>query len=325
MKKNDNVAGSTSDVLEFDDKSYSYSRAGPSRKGSRKTATDALGDILEILYSEHRYLASLLDTLEKENARLKPGKIPDYSLLLDIVDYLTHYPEQYHHPREDLLFAKMAEHDEGFKPLLERLEREHQALQMYNHDLLTELTQIAAGRAVKRPELLRSIKNYIARYRQHMDYESQEVFPRAKGSLSAAHRRKLGEKTLYLDDPLFGGDLQYQYRRLGRSLQTRVEVAGQDLVAREVSVIYSTIGKLSQVVDTVEKLTTAVGRQGRESWREQKDTIRNHAQADAGPNIALLPLALIKGHGRQWREGIAEILQILRDSGDEKDTANRDR
>jgi hemerythrin-like domain-containing protein/prefoldin subunit 5 len=319
------VADSTDDALEFEDQHYSYSRAGPSRKVSRKAPADRLSDILETLYSEHRYLASLLDNLDKQIARLKPGKIPDYHLLLDIIDYLTHYPDQYHHPREDLLFNSMLEHDDGFKPLLERLEREHHTLSAYNHDLFHELTQIAAGRAVNRPELLHRIERYSAEYRKHMDYESREIFPRAKGSLSAADRRKLGEKTRYIDDPLFGGELQYKYRRLGRGLQARAEAVSQELVAREFSAIESTIEKLSGVVDTVENLKTAVERQGRECWREQKDTIRDHAQAGEGPKLVFLPLALIKNHGRQWRDGIAEIRDILRGSGSEDANSSRKR
>ena len=88
------------------------------RKGQ---ADSALVGVIEMLYSEHSHFLSLLDTLEQETEKLKPGKVPDYHLLLDIVDYLTHYPDQYHHPREDLLFAKMLNSDKSFKTDLERL------------------------------------------------------------------------------------------------------------------------------------------------------------------------------------------------------------
>lgn len=317
------LADVSDDVLAFEDRSRSYSRKGPSSKASGRAAGEKLADILETLYSEHRYLASLLDKLEKESARLKPRRIPDYHLLLDIIDYLTHYPDQYHHPREDLLFSTMVARDDEFKPLLERLEREHQTLYAYNRELFHELTQVAAGCAVDRPRLMRSIESYIAGYRQHMDYESQEVFPRAKGSLSAADRKKLSEKTRYIDDPLFGGEVQYQYRRLGRSLQTRVEVASQELVATEFSAIQSTIGKLSDAVDTAGRLKSVIEEHGRQSWREQKATIKDHAQFGDGPNIVFLPLALMKEHSRHLRESIAGIRQVLRERGGENTTPRR--
>ena len=66
---------------------------------------------------------------------MRPGKVPDYHLLLEIVDYLTHYPDQYHHPREDLLFTRMLESDSKFRRKLDRLEREHDTLLHFTHEL----------------------------------------------------------------------------------------------------------------------------------------------------------------------------------------------
>jgi hypothetical protein len=70
------VAGS--DFTAFEDGVYTYSKRGPKRKS--KSRGDPLKDTLETLYSEHRYIASLLDTLEQQAERLTPGKIPDYNL-----------------------------------------------------------------------------------------------------------------------------------------------------------------------------------------------------------------------------------------------------
>lgn len=307
----ENITNPKGDVLEFDDKVRSYSRSGPHRKAPRTSSASGLGDMLETLYSEHHYLASLLDHFEKESARLKPGKIPDYDLLLDIVDYLIHYPEVYHHPREDVLFTTMVEHDDEFRPRFERLERDHQTLKRYNHELFQELTAIVAGRAADRRALLRSIERYIAAYRAHMDYEAREIFPRAKGRLSAAEQKQLDDKTRYIDDPLFGGEIQYRYRRLGRNLQARVEAAGQDLLDSEFSAIQSTIGRLSGLVDSLSDLKSVIERQGSQSWREQKETIRQHLREGGGPDIVSLATELMRNHGRHLRQGVAEIRQIL--------------
>ncbi len=283
-----------------------------------------MSDTLDTLYSEHRYLSTLLDILETESARLKPRKVPDYHLLLDIIDYLTHYPDVYHHPREDLLFTTMVDRDDEFEPLLERLEREHRTLKQYNHELFNELTAVVAGRAADRPLMLRSIERYIDAYRQHMDYESREIFPRAKGVLSAADQRKLAKKTQAIDDPLFGGEIQYQYQRVGRNLQARMELAGQDMLANEFEAIQSSIGRLSRLANTLEDLKNTVTRRSSESWQEQKETISDHLQRGRGPSVVSLPLALIRNQGRHVKEGIAEIRQKLR-SGQGDDAAGRER
>lgn len=307
------VTNPADDVLGFDDRSRIYSRSGPKNTVLRDATGDSLSDTLETLYSEHRYLASLVDSLEKESARLKPGKIPDYHLLLDIIDYLTHYPQVYHHPREDLLFGTLLERDAEFPPLLERLEREHHTLEVYNHELLEELTGIVAGQAVDRPSLLRRIERYIAAYRQHMDYESGEIFPRARGRLSAADLKTLAAKTRHIDDPLFGGEIQYRYRRLGRNLEARAEMASQEILSREFSAIQSTIGRLSGVVNTLGELKNVIEKRRRQSWREQKETIRDHLRPGRGPSVLVLSRALMRCQVRQWREGVGEIRKILRD------------
>ena len=120
MAKLNSAKKAANDVLDFEDERYSFSRKGPRAK------TSAQGDqwvgIIETLYSEHAYISSLLDTLERQSEKLQPRKIPDYHLLLEVVDYLTHYPGQYHHPREDLLFASLLKCDKKFQSRLDRLE-----------------------------------------------------------------------------------------------------------------------------------------------------------------------------------------------------------
>lgn len=296
-------------AADFEDETSVYHRGGPRRKATE--SGDALVGIIETLNSEHRYIHSLLDTLEKQAAKLKPGKIPDYHLLLDIVDYLTHYPDEYHHPREDLLFAEMLERDRTFKSKLDRLLREHETLHHYNDELFTKLTRIVNGGPADRPDLALRIQKFIAGYRHHMEYESREIFPMAKGTLTAGDLAKLSKKTRYLDDPLFGNEIKYQYRRLGRNVQTRIGAASAELVAREFSAMESGIGKLSEQIDALGQLRTTVKTLTKKSWREQRATIRAHTNFNWEPNIMLLPIALLRNHGRHLQQGLKEIKEVL--------------
>lgn len=240
---------SISDIARFEDSVYAYSIEGPAKKSPR--SGDQLRDTLETLYSEHRYIASLLDNLEQQAERLKPGKIPDYHLLHEMVDYLIHYPSQYHHPREDLLFIQMLDSDKDFQACLDRLHREHETLGQLTRELFNDLTLAVDGRPVDRPELRRFIVNYIDGYRRHMEFESTEVFPRAKGSLTAQDVKRLNMNTRYVDDPLFGGELQYRFRRLRRDMQARMDIAGQQLVVRELRGIESGIERIARCVETL--------------------------------------------------------------------------
>jgi hemerythrin-like domain-containing protein len=35
------------------------------------------------------------------------GEQPDCDLMLDIFYYMTHYPDRFHHPKEDFAFARV--------------------------------------------------------------------------------------------------------------------------------------------------------------------------------------------------------------------------
>ncbi len=309
MDNRNSAARSARDFTDFKDGAFSYSRNGPIRASADPQAP--LGNILQTLYSEHRYISSLLAYLEEHASRLQTGKVPDYNLLRDIIDYLTHYPDQYHHPREDMLFSQILDSDSQFQKKLDRLEREHQALHHYTDELFNSLTGIVAGRPVNRPELLQRISRYIEGYRQHMDYENREVFTQASGEISPAQLKELSKQTRFIDDPLFGREVQYQYRRLGRSMQARVEVAGQNLLAREMSGIESGIERLSNLVGRLDTTKSYVNSMSRENWREQLETLKTHTGFSDGPNIVFLPAALTRNYLRHLQEGFGEVRDIL--------------
>jgi acetyl esterase/lipase/hemerythrin-like domain-containing protein len=241
---------SASEALTFEDEHFSYSEEGQRPKASNDD--EALPDIIDTLYSEHRYIHSLLDTVEQQAGRLVPGKIADYRLLLDIVDYLTHYPDKYHHPREDLLFDALLRSDKKFRKQLQRLNREHETLRKYNGQLFDELSGIVAGRRVSQSELQATLDRYLTGYRKHMEFESTEIFPLGKGSLTAAELSKLSAKTRYIDDPIFGGSVEQQYSRLARNLQTRLGNLGVDIAAREISALEGLFEQFSGVAERVE-------------------------------------------------------------------------
>lgn len=245
------ASGSFEDVAKFEHGDFTFSEDGPRRKNK---ASGKLADIIQTLYSEHQYFASLLDALEAEAEKLQRGKIPDYQLLLDIVDYLTRYPDQYHHPREDMLFNGMVKRAPNFQRKLDRLLREHETLHHYNSQLFNQLSEIVGGAAANQGELRESILRYIAGYRSHITYESKEIFPQARGTLTAADLKKLAQKTQHLNDPLFGSTVQEQYRRLGRQVRSRVGIATEDLVAGEMSVIESAIGNVTHTLETINNL-----------------------------------------------------------------------
>src|ERR1700737_5042722 len=63
--------------------------------------------IIERLSQEHRNIEKLLAILERELEIFDRGDRPDYEVIGAVISYFELYPEIYHHPQEDLVFAKL--------------------------------------------------------------------------------------------------------------------------------------------------------------------------------------------------------------------------
>ena len=62
---------------------------------------------IRTLHKEHSNFAKLLDLLEARLSSNQPGEDTDYALMLDVMEYMTHFPDRFHHPREDLAFRRL--------------------------------------------------------------------------------------------------------------------------------------------------------------------------------------------------------------------------
>ena len=64
--------------------------------------------IIERLSREHRNIEKLLTILERELEVFDRADRPDYEVIRAVISYFEVYPEVYHHPQEDLVFAKLS-------------------------------------------------------------------------------------------------------------------------------------------------------------------------------------------------------------------------
>jgi acetyl esterase/lipase len=143
----------------------------------------------------------------------------------------------------------MLKMDAGFADRMKRLEREHRTLRHHNSQLFAQLTTIVKGAPVDRSELLAKLERYINGYRRHLAYESKEIFPMAKGTLSIAQLKKLEERTKYLQDPLFGDKIILRYHRLGRNLNLQAANLREEILTREFTAVERVLENLTRLAD----------------------------------------------------------------------------
>ena len=63
-------------------------------------------------HAEHDDFRRLLALLQREVAAFQSGEHPNYELMHEIVEYLVHFPDRLHHPREDAAFRALLKHED---------------------------------------------------------------------------------------------------------------------------------------------------------------------------------------------------------------------
>lgn len=145
-----------------------------------EAGTSELPRIVRALNNEHRYMANLLGVLREQVATLEAGGEPDFNVVLDIVHYMKNFPDRYHHPREDVLYAHLGERDAGVAAVLQSLQREHVELEELADRLCSAIEELSTGGDEERSrEAIDLTNDYIERLSVHMDKEEAGVLPRA--------------------------------------------------------------------------------------------------------------------------------------------------
>src|SRR3954452_5316986 len=133
--------------------------------------------IIERLSQEHLNIEKLLATLERELEVFDRGDRADYEVIHAVISYFEVYPEVYHHPQEDLVFAKLRARDPAAASKVGDLAREHQKGAQLLRRLAQAVDSVLAERGILREDVDLIIRDFIAHERRHMRMEDRDFFP----------------------------------------------------------------------------------------------------------------------------------------------------
>jgi hemerythrin-like domain-containing protein len=168
-------------------------------------------------HAEHVNFGRLLGLLEAQLDCFHRGDAPDYELMLDIMYYMTHYPDQIHHPKEDLAFARIVAREPRMRAAVDELLRQHDWLRESGAELVRVLDDIVNGSVVARERVEAPARAYLAGFRGHVQKEETDVFPAAR-ALTAADWTAINDAIAHRDDPLFGKTTEQRYVALQRHI-----------------------------------------------------------------------------------------------------------
>lgn len=169
-------------------------------------------------HTEHAYFNRLLHLLQKEVDAFHTGARPNYELMLDIISYLRDYTDQFHHPREDAAFARLAKRCPDMELVLGRLQQEHRVIAHAGEALRKMLEAVLGGTIIRRAEIEVAAATYLVYYGNHIAKEEEDVLARAAKMLTLEDWAAVGEAADAGREPVFDGGPVQRYRELRRRI-----------------------------------------------------------------------------------------------------------
>jgi len=173
-----------------------------------------MATIIDHLETDHWNFAGLLKILERELDHIAALAEPDYTLMSLILDYLLTYPDQVHHPKEDLTYQMLLRKLPAIRDSLDDLEHEHIVLATLTREFSNKLRDVVAGEAVMREDLLNAGRGFVDTYKNHMLNENTGVFKLARQHLPALDLDTLMGEFDLQSDSLRAGDPGGRFERL---------------------------------------------------------------------------------------------------------------
>ena len=177
-----------------------------------------MSNIIQILLEEHRNIDKLLLVLEHELEVFDRSEEPDYEILRAIIQYFQDYPEDCHHPKEDMVFEKLKMRDPAAASRIGDVEAEHKVETERLRKLVEAVEEILAGREFLRQTFHDVVFDFIKHQRQHMDKEERLLFPAAVQRLRPEDWAAIDARLEDRKDPLFNGAVETKFQALQRTI-----------------------------------------------------------------------------------------------------------
>lgn len=169
---------------------------------------------INALRVDHANMRSVLVVIRDQLDLLESGSTPDFVLLANALHYMRRYPDQVHHPKEDLIFAHLAKLAPASKDAVEHARLEHRQIYEQEEWLIECALNAPKPGTLARGRLLDAGRAYLEVQRKHSDQEERLLFPQAEALFTASDWAEVGQAFKEMDDPLFGRSPGERYELL---------------------------------------------------------------------------------------------------------------
>jgi hemerythrin-like domain-containing protein len=240
-------------------------------------------DYLRGLREDHARFSRVLSMIGRDAPRLVDKPEAVLPLFEEAVDYVVSFQNVYHHPREEIMFAKIAEKSETLATAASKLSREHDATARAGKELLSLMNSVsrAPSRRPSREQLASKLEEFARSMRGHIAQEEELLYSHAWVELTQRDWDDLAVSAAAID-PLEGAhDGRYpllaSYVSEGR---TRSNVSMQSGPLEQV--VESGLRRASALADQFSSINSTLKRQRHEARALTRKAI------DAMPMIPIL-------------------------------------
>ena len=174
--------------------------------------------ILDELREEHKNMARLLRLIDRHVKAFKIGEHPDYGLVKKIVDFCLKCPDQYHHPKEDLVLDKLRTRSPESVSVIGELDKEHQKLAAFGWRFSAALGNMIEDEQLPRDWFLGVANDFLEFYDRHMQMEEVIFFLAAQRHLTEKDWREVETEAQHKLLPMTGcktiEDIKAGYREI---------------------------------------------------------------------------------------------------------------
>ncbi len=189
---------------------------------------------VKALHNEHIYMFGLLDSLDQQVGLIVNGRDADYALLLDIIDYMQNFPDRYHHPKEDLIYQRMALRDETIASEVAALLDEHRQLVGLSNRVAEAIDDVHMMPTVLNKARVGELCNdYGACLRHHINIEESKILPRALEVLRQEDWFLIEQNSIPINEIPIDNILTDNFAALRRVVRGNIEKAANNLVLAE--------------------------------------------------------------------------------------------
>jgi hemerythrin-like domain-containing protein len=178
----------------------------------------AMRNVIADLRTEHTNMERLLKVLDRQIEIFEAAGQPDYTLMQDIILYFLDFPDQCHHPKEDLLAQRLLELSPDRAARLSGLSELHKELGVLTRKVASVVRRVLDEAELPRAQVIGAATDFMSAQRHHMEMEEEHFLPLAEEVLSETDLGELQSEIFNKDDPLFGSGTEEHFAMLSDSI-----------------------------------------------------------------------------------------------------------